>query len=88
MKIPYKRNSFKEIVERIKDIISQDYDRFVLDKDVANELNLAAKTISIYKAADKIPLNNLAYFCFKRDISFDWLVFGKGITPKKINIEV
>ena len=82
----YKRNSFKEIVERIKDIISNDVDGFVLNKHVADVLNLSPNTIRVYKVKDILPYEHILEFCYKHNISFDWLVFSKEIRVKNINV--
>ena len=84
MQLLYERNSFEEIVERIKDVISKDYNRRIYDKDVAKELNLKPITVTIYKSTNRLPLNNLAYFCKKRQVSLDWLLFDKSFIKKSL----
>ena len=84
MQLHYERNSFEEIVERIKDVISKDYNRRIFDKDVAKELNLKPITVTIYKSTNRLPLNNLAYFCKKRKVSLDWLLFDKSFIRKSL----
>ena len=83
--IKYRRNSFSEIVERIKDIISHKYpNKRVLNKYVAEELGLAPHTLRMYKYKNIMPYDRVAYFCAKYEISFDWLVFDKSFKIRKL----
>ncbi len=82
--IKYRRNSFAEIVERIKDIISKDVKGFVKHKHVAEVLNLSPNTIRVYKVKNILPTEHIYEFCIKYDVSFDWLVFDKSFKMKKL----
>jgi len=81
--IKYRRNSFYEIVERIKDIISFKHKGRVLDKYVADELELNYNTFRYYKCKNILPYDRIVVFCVKYEISFDWLVFDKSFKVRK-----
>jgi len=86
--IKYRRNSFREIVERIKDIISNEIDGKVYDRHVADVLKISNSTLRIYKIKNIVPLENIAYFCEKFNISFDWLVYDKSFKIRKLREDV
>jgi len=69
---------FSEIIERIKDILSNEIgNRKVLNKDVAKALNITPENLSILKKRNRIPFEEIAYFCAKRKISINWILFGE-----------
>jgi SOS-response transcriptional repressor LexA len=71
---------FDKIIEKIKDIISEEIgERKVLNKDVANALGITPEHLSMLKKRNKIPFEELAYFCAKRKISLNWLLFDQQI---------
>jgi SOS-response transcriptional repressor LexA len=71
---------FEKIIEKIKDIISQEIgERKVLNKDVAKALGITPENLSVLKKRNKIPYEEIAYFCAKRKISINWLLFDQDI---------
>jgi len=71
---------FEKIIEKIKDIISNEIgERKVLNKDVAKALGITPENLSILKKRNKIPFEEIAYFCAKRKISINWLLFDQSI---------
>ncbi len=71
---------FDKIIEKIKDIISEEVgERKVLNKDVAKALGVTPEHLSMLKKRNKIPFEELAYFCAKRKISLNWLLFDQQI---------
>jgi len=71
---------FESIIEKIKDIISTEIgDKKVLNKDVAKALGITPEHLSILKKRNKIPYEEIAYFCAKRKISINWLLFDQDI---------
>jgi len=71
---------FDKIIEKIKDIISEEVgERKVLNKDVAKALGITPEHLSMLKKRNKIPFEELAYFCAKRKISLNWLLFDQQI---------
>ncbi|BCD67414.1 LexA family transcriptional regulator [Nitratiruptor sp. YY09-18] len=70
--------SFHEVVERIKDILSQEIgERKVYDKDVAKALGLTPENFSMLKRRNRLPLEELLDFCAKRGISINWLLYDQ-----------
>jgi len=71
--------NFEKIIEKIKDILSNEIgNRKVFNKDVAKALNLTPENLSILKKRNKIPYEEIAYFCAKRKISINWLLFDQN----------
>lgn len=69
---------FEKIIEKIKDILSCEIgERKVLNKDVAKALGISPENLSILKKRNKIPYEEIAYFCAKRKISINWLLFDQ-----------
>ncbi|ACM93197.1 conserved hypothetical protein [Nautilia profundicola AmH] len=72
--------NFEKIIEKIKDILSLEIgERKVLNKDVAKALGITPEHLSMLKKRNKIPFEELAYFCAKRKISLNWLLFDQQI---------
>ncbi len=72
--------NFEKVIEKIKDIISQEVgNKKVLNKDVAKALGITPEHLSILKKRNKIPYEEIAYFCAKRKISINWLLFDQDI---------
>ena len=71
---------FQEIIERIKDIISNEIlckNRMVFDKDVAKVLGLEPKTFTSKKIRKRIPYKRVMDFCKKRDININHFFYNK-----------
>ena len=72
-------NSFIDIVEEIKSIISAEIaPKKVFDKDVAGVLGISQMNFATMKKRDKIPFNELLDFCAKRSLSINWLLYGQS----------
>ncbi|MFV0481660.1 MAG: S24 family peptidase [Campylobacteraceae bacterium] len=70
----------QEVLYRIKDILSSEIgNRKVLDKDVANALNINQATFATLKNRNKLPLEEVLNFCAKRKISINWLLYNQVI---------
>lgn len=71
--------SFTEIVEEIKDIVSEEMPgKKVFDKDVASLLGITQMNFATMKKRDKIPFHELLDFCAKRSIAINWLLYGQS----------
>jgi hypothetical protein len=71
--------SFAEIVEEIKDIVSEEMPgKKVFDKDVASLLGITQMNFATMKKRDKIPFHELLDFCAKRSIAINWLLYGQS----------
>ena len=77
-------NGFREIVERIKDEISNDVDGPVRYKHVADVLGLKPSTVRLYVVKDHMPYKHVLRFCEKREISVDWMLFGMSFERKRL----
>jgi len=72
-------NSFTNIVEEIKSIISNEFgSRKVFDKDVADTLGISRMNFATMKKRDKIPFTELLDFCAQKTISINWLLYGQS----------
>lgn len=68
-----------EIIEKLKDILSQDgNDGKVFDKDVAGALDLSQVNFATMKNRGKIPFSNILDFCAKKKISINWLLYNQN----------
>ncbi len=72
-------NAFNEIIEKIKDVISNESDTGkVFDKDVAAELNISQATFATMKKRGAVPYKELLEFCARRKLSINWLFFDQS----------
>ena len=72
-------NSFVEIVEEIKSIISSEFgSKKIFDKDVADVLGISQMNFATMKKRNKIPFEALLDFCAKKSISINWLLYGQS----------
>lgn len=69
---------FETIIDNLKDILSHELgETKVYDKDVANALGLSKESLSHHKRKNTIPHEAIAYFCAKRQISINWVLFNQ-----------
>jgi len=72
-------NSFTNIVEEIKSIVSPDFSpKKIFDKDVAEVLGISQMNFATMKKRDKIPFAELLDFCARKSISINWLLYGQS----------
>ena len=72
-------NSFSDIVEEIKSIVSPEFaPKKVFDKDVAEVLGISQMNFATMKKRNKIPFAELLDFCAKRSISINWMLYGQS----------
>jgi len=72
-------NSFIEIVEEIKSIISTEFSsKKIFDKDVADILGVSQMNFATMKKRNKIPYQELLDFCAKKSISINWMLYGQS----------
>lgn len=72
-------NSFTEIVEEIKSIVSADFlTKKIFDKDVADILGITQMNFATMKKRNKIPFTELLDFCAKKSISINWMLYGQS----------
>lgn len=71
--------SFNDIVEQIKDVVSEDFPgKKIFDKDIAGLLGITQMNFATMKKRDKIPYEELLEFCARRSIAINWLLFGQS----------
>ena len=71
--------NFKEITDKIKDIISAELgNKKVYDKDVAERLNINNLTFATMKNRNKLPFQEVLDFCASRKISINWLLYNQA----------
>ena len=72
-------NSFTNIVEEIKNIVSSNFlPKKVFDKDIAKVLGISQMNFATMKKRNKIPFTELLDFCAKKTISINWLLYGQS----------
>jgi len=75
-----KMPDFKEILNRIKDILSEELgNRKVFDKDIAESLGINQVSFATMKSRQKIPYKEVLEFCAKRKVSINWLMFNQVV---------
>jgi SOS-response transcriptional repressor LexA len=75
-----KMPDFKEILNRIKDILSDELgNRKVFDKDIAEALGINQVSFATMKSRQKIPYKEVLEFCAKRKVSINWLMFNQVV---------
>ena len=69
---------FYEVMERVKEILStQNNTTKILDKDIADSLELDPQYFAVIKRRKKIPYESLAHFCTRRNISLNWILLAQ-----------
>lgn len=75
-----KMPDFREILNRIKDILSDELgNRKVFDKDIAEALSINQVSFATMKSRQKIPYKEILEFCAKRKVSINWLMFNQVV---------
>lgn len=71
---------FKSIIEKLKDIISEEKEgRKVYDKDVALALAIPQATFATMKKRNSIPFKEIMEFCAMKKLSINWLFFDQAV---------
>lgn len=69
---------FHEVMQRVKQILStQTKKEKILDRDIADSLELDPQYFAVIKRRKKIPYEPLAYFCKHHNISMNWLLLAQ-----------
>ena len=73
-------NNVNEIIERMKDFISIKHgNKKVYDKDIAQYLKICPKKLSSYKKTNKVPYEELLFFCHREEITFESIVMKEKL---------
>ena len=72
---------FYEVMERVKEIlVAQNKKTKILDRDIADSLELDPQYFAVIKRRKKIPYETLALFCKKNRVSMNWILLAQ--TPR------
>ncbi len=66
-----------KVIEKLKTVLSEEHNRKIFDKDVANELEISQANFATMKTRNKIPYSNILDFCAIKKISINWLFYGQ-----------
>lgn len=66
------------VIERVREVIEPEYNKIVLDKNIAYELGISASKFATIKFRGTLPYDELILFCVKRHVNTNWLFFGVG----------
>lgn len=67
-----------KVFERMKGILAHELgSRKILDKDIAQALNITQSNLGALKSRDRIPVEEVMDFCIKRNISINWLLYDQ-----------
>ena len=65
------------IIEKLKDVLSNETNKKIFDKDVATALEITQANFATIKQRNKIPFANILDFCALKKISINWLLYGQ-----------
>ena len=69
---------FYDVMQRVKAVLSaQTQKEKILDKDIADSLDLNPQYFAVIKRRKKIPYEPLANFCKHHKISLNWLLMAQ-----------
>lgn len=69
---------FYAVMERVKQVLSaQNKKTKILDKDIADALQLDPQYFAVIKRRRKIPYEALAHFCKKNQLSMNWILLAQ-----------
>jgi len=69
---------FHEVMQRVKQILStQTKKDKILDRDIADSLELDPQYFAVIKRRKKIPYESLAHFCKQHSISMNWILLAQ-----------
>ena len=66
---------FHAVMQRVKQILSLHHKKEkILDRDIADALELDPQYFAVIKRRKKIPYESLAHFCKHNNISMNWIL--------------
>ncbi|WP_345969628.1 hypothetical protein WCX72_09905 [Sulfurimonas sp. HSL1-6] len=71
-------NTFADMVERMKDVLSNEIGGKVCDKNVAFSLEIEPAVMANMKYKNRIPYDAVTGFCIEKRVSVNWMLFGIG----------
>ncbi|WP_415406688.1 hypothetical protein ACLHDG_13055 [Sulfurovum sp. CS9] len=70
---------FHAVMQRVKQILSLHYKKEkILDRDIADALELDPQYFAVIKRRRKIPYEAIAYFCKRYNISMNWVLLEQN----------
>jgi len=70
---------FYEVMQRVKQILSlHNKKEKILDRDIADALELNPQYFAVIKRRKKIPYEAIAYFCKRHNISMNWILLEQN----------
>ena len=71
------------VIDNLKDVLSYELgNKRVYDKDVAHALGISKENLSHLKKRNSVPYEAIVYFCAKRSLSINWILFDQ--VPKSL----
>jgi hypothetical protein len=69
---------FHDVMQRVKQILAtQNQKEKILDRDIADSLELDPQYFAVIKRRKKIPYEPLAHFCKQHNISMNWILLAQ-----------
>ncbi len=69
---------FHDVMQRVKQVLSaQTQKEKILDRDIADSLELDPQYFAVIKRRKKIPYESLAHFCKQNNISLNWILLAQ-----------
>jgi hypothetical protein len=69
---------FNEVMQRVKQILTiQTQKKKILDRDIADSLELDPQYFAVIKRRKKIPYEPLAHFCKQHNVSLNWILLAQ-----------
>ena len=69
---------FQDVIERVKKILlTNSKKNKILDRDIADALNLNPQYFAVIKRRNKIPYEQIAIFCHYKKINMNWILLAQ-----------
>jgi len=69
---------FHEVIQRVRTILLKESQKTkILDRDIANALNLDPQYFAVIKRRKKIPFEAIAYFSKSHKLNMNWILLAQ-----------
>ena len=69
---------FHDVMQRVREVLCTAYKKEkILDRDIADSLDLDPQYFAVIKRRKKIPYEPLAHFCKNHKISMNWILMAQ-----------
>lgn len=65
----------REVVERLKDIMSNEIDGIVFDWHVADAIGIPYSTMRVNILKNRLPLKEITIYCYRKEINLYQILF-------------